>query len=518
MDINSASKTVAQIFIKNISDLCLNKSGGICLGKSVVKKEQLYDKLFSRLPPDIQASLIKEFTSDILKFKESSFLYPLEIHIIEGLKAATVVEEEPIIDPSDVYFNDSIKSPLSDIKYIRNLKAVKKSALYDVNTDSMYQWDNDLIIETLKFKLGAKVGFPAWMSKNQEHCLFEYNPKQKNRIFYEPNSGQKKFNTWTRAAWEAGFEPIKGAECPAEIKEFFNCLIPGDSDRKYMYSWLRDCCFSKAYPINVLCGPPGIGKNNYVLLAKALVGENNYREASRGFSTSQFHNNVSDCRCFFLDELDLTAKTRDTLKAYHNGQSAIERKGVDVGDPEKIHASFIIANNFEEKIRLDYTDRKFFAAKLTDIPLLEQIVQEKVDYLFQELILDQDFIRQFASYLYFNFEHNQSEKFRKTEFFKKLCINSYPSFFRRFITACHTLKSFNRGALGKDFKHKIDPMEILRYVEHYEKTFRTPLVHFEVKLDGTWEATSRVEGICGLPVSNVAPSKSVTHKNSEVVV
>lgn len=413
-------------------------------------------------------------------------------------EAKAKASEDALAQVDQLYFNDTITTPLSRLKLIYNLKDRRQSFLYDEVRDILHRYDYDLIMDRLRLVLGEAL--PAWQMTNSVDCALEYRPLVYPRVSRDEKAEIQIFNTWVDAEWRRDWTPKPNAALAPQIAEFLAAFIPNKGDRTSLLCWLRDACFERAEPILVLCGKPGVGKNLFVEnLAGALVGKHNYRSASRGFNRSQFHNNVSNCRLFFLDEMNLTPEARETLKSYHNGVATIERKGKDVGDPEKIWASFAVANNHENKIKLEYTDRKFYVPIISDVPLAASIGQEKPKDLV-ELLKRPDFVGDFASYLFQNFPAQAAGKFEKNDFFKRLCINSYPLYFRRFLHTIQAMPEVTSRTFSKGSKAIVDVFDLQDNLRHYESQFHERIADLEIHDDGSWTALSLVAPKAGSEV------------------
>ena len=496
-------EAVAAFLLEKIPQIKItSKTRGLTTtGNNTFKvKEGLIDNFISLMPVDSQAELFKRFGGDVAHLKNFQNSASLEAEMVRRLvgtdrdykvigeqKAETAAE----IDAAHAFFNDSITTPLSKLKLIVNVKNRKKSFLYDPTRDIQHHCDYELIVERLKTVL--EKSYTSWKMTNSEDCLLSYEPLQKSRITYDGKRQCKIFNTFNEAEWRGSWIPDPKARCPDEIEEYFKYFLKDDESRNTCKAWLRDCTFDRAEPILVLCGVPGSGKNIFVEhIAAALVGHNNYRSATRGFIDSNFHSGVTNCRLFFLDEFPLNVKNRETLKAYHNGTASIERKGVDVGDPEKLHASFVLANNLPVNIKLEYTDRKFYVPLLADTPLLDSksLGQTKVNKLLA-LLKDPTYVQRLASYLYHNFEAGSAARFGKNELFKKLCVRSYPEFFRAFIEMCELRETFT----SVEFMRRRRPIELSQIedlINHYDVNFKESLAEITKKRDGSWTVKSLI--------------------------
>jgi hypothetical protein len=490
---------VAGSFIELIPEMVKAKRAGVMIQTSgspvYLKHVNLYSTITKFLRPEARREFLKRHVDDILEIEDPAFAPPLLAEIDKRLKGSkkdfSMSDKKEMERVSgEAYFSDSIKTPLSKMKLIINLRDLKKSFLYDTERDLVHQYDYEIISKRLKSILGDS--YDHWVETNSEDCVLEYRPMYSPRIHYAYEIDQKIFNLWTdaeykRDGWEIDFK----AECPPEVLEFLAAFAPREDDQRALLSWLRDSTFDRAEPILILCGKPGVGKNIFVEhLAASLVGRHNYRSASRGFNRTQFHNNVSQCRLFFLDEMSLSPDTRETLKSYHNGTATIERKGKDVGDPEKIYASFVIANNHPNRVKLEFTDRKFYVPILSQTPLPEAITKAKVDRLV-ELCKNSDFLRQLASYLYITFKSQEATNFPKNPFFKDLCINSYPFYFRRFLHMVFAKGEVSAKEFNKAQKTSVDLFDLRDHIQHYESQFSEYLCDFHIHENGTWTAVRK---------------------------
>lgn len=400
-------------------------------------------------------------------------------------------QERPAVDFDTAFFNDTITTPLSKLKLILNLENHKTSILYDTVKDQIHKIDYDIITRRLKSILGD--GVNDWLAANTEDCHFSYRPGSMKRLSVDHGKSLKIFNVWHDADWRKDWHPDPDAKCPQELADFMFQVFPEQKSRYFVEAWIRDAAFERAEPIMILTGPPGTGKTLTARdITSALVGKNNYRSASRGFNKSYFHSGVTRCRVFFLDEMNLTLDSRETLKDYHNGVATIERKGVDVGDPEKIYASFVLANNIKSKVNLEYTDRKFFVPTITDVPLLEAWDKDRVDGLIKLLYEDQDFIRQYASYLYFKFNPQEARNFPKTALFKELCVKSLHPFMQAFAHACSQLHQIHGRSFSKGKRLTLDAFQLKDHLELYESQFGESLASLDIRPDGSWLATSKL--------------------------
>ena len=485
---------VEEIAVEFISKLGLEigkngllKHGNIFPTKT--RSQDLYEYFVSQLPAVYDSHKLKYPTAAASFIFNSVFSTDLAAAILKMIRMKT--HSDNVANINDTKFNDSIPTPLSKLKMIVNVFSMKQSIIYDTTTEIVYDYDFELITKHLKTLLGDGLG--QYLATNSEHCHFAYIPFAP-RISMQKHMGinHKTFNLWTPAPWTDGWVPKEDAKLPQVIDNFFKFFIEDEKDRAYFLAWVRDATFGKADPILILCGNPGVGKNIVVQsLLATLVGPDNTHEAPRGFG-SQFNSNVGGCRVFFIDEIGLNPTIRDSLKSFHNGKQALEKKGVDVGNPEPIPASFVLANNSKSSIKLEYTDRKFFAPLLSKIPLLDKMPELEITEMVKKITTDIEFIREIASYLYFNFEQGSSKKFKKSKFFEELCIQSYPYYFQRFILMCEHYPVFTKKMFDKNNRVRFEPHELLDKVNEYKTTFKRPLAELKIEGDGSWTATSQI--------------------------
>ncbi len=502
--------------------ITLSKRGKLQIGKEYLQADRgIYNRLYKSLSVANKRKILETFGADSLHFGEPDQQQNLESalkSIISGTPCDFSKKEISDIDLSKVFFSELIDCPLDLLKLVVNVEVPKFSVLYDPRHDRVHRVEYMLIKERLREILGDDAA--AWKAANTMDCHFEYIPHKPR--FTQDGQKLSVFNSWTDAEWSKGFNqesPRKSFGLAQDLTDFLDALMPDKPSQRATLAWLRDATFGRAYPIMVLCGAPGVGKNILIeRVARALVGKNNYRQASRGFTKSVFHNNITHCRLFMLDEMPLSNDARETLKAYHNGTSAIERKGVDVTDPEPIHASIAIANNDYRYIKLEYNDRKFFVPELSSTPLLKSLGQHKIDSLLKNLE-DDSYLLALAEYLYQEFPANSSVSFPKTPFFRRICESSYPSKFRVLVDMCRSQESFNSVAYNRAAQSKEPYITIEDFLYHYEQTFGEKLGTLE-RLGDKWEITSLVKEakVTQLPKAQAKAPASFHRKNNDLII
>lgn len=480
-------RSVAAHFVLHLKPTIFRVSHIYLNGVKVVA-EKTFETFYSKLPDTEQRAVCGLLGTHSLELTKTATNVELHAAVLEALQEK--VKDVARVDTSTVRFNDSIACPLSKLRLITNVLNLSLSVLHDPENDVVYNYDCKHITSRLAGMLGDDLG--AWLASNEFHCEFSYTPntKTKDRLS-RGKKGHSTFNLWTEAEWVKGWVPDPKATLPKEVDEFLR-FFASPEDKLPILAWLRDCTFDRSEVGLVLCGVPGVGKNIFAQnIAGGLVGVHNKREATRGFKKSAFHSGVANCRVFLLDEAELDPETREILKSYVNGVAAIERKGVDVGDPEQIYASFILANNHKQKIKLQYLDRKFYTPKLCEKNLKEHWSQEKIDE-FLELLEQPEYLQQLASYLKFNFKKNASRKFPKNDFFEDVCMNTAPYFFKKFYHQCKHKQRFTAAEFNRGSKTKLDPHELKDEVDIYAAQRGKVLADIEILEDYSWVATSRI--------------------------
>lgn len=465
-------------------------TGNLRLNGKLIRPDNLLHSILPLVSSDVRAQIMS-LGVDPYNTGHSAEVYRGVSELISAAALPHVIDESAT-------FNDVVPVPMSKLQFVIQPKNLKKCFLYSEEGD----WYGEYPFEFVRLRTSqvlGKEGAPSWMATNSIDCDIGYNPNE-SRIYW-PSESKRVFNTYNDPAWRKGWSPpAKASPIPDLLKEFLQGLLPDKSDQTTVAAWLRDMAFGRAEPILVLSGSPGVGKNILIEhVAAALVGNpGNYRSATRAFGKSYFHNNVSQCRLFFLDEMNLTHDARESLKAYHNGVGSIERKGIDAGDPEPIFASFAIANNYPQYIKLEYSDRKFYVPALTTTPLRDSLGQEKIDTLIAAL-KNEDFLRDVGNYLCSKFKAGHSSRFKKNETFRQLCLNSYPPWFQRFIKACHENSEISSRKFNRGIYRKADAQELQQQLDHYRVNFQVELA--KIYADGAeWRAESKVY-VNGAPVA-----------------
>ncbi len=275
------------------------------------------------------------------------------------------IETAKLPDPNAPLDVSSLKIdgiPLTEYDFIFNKENRRKSFLRHRDTKIASPYE----LATIQCRLESlgKGTYNQYEAEFAKGYYFRYSP-QKPEIYRDGEDDY--FNTYSPPSWLSGWStPKEVCRPPAWFADFMIHLCPQKSQRRELLSVCRDTVFSRADPVTVLVGAPGIGKGILVdHILNAMVGAKNIKKASRSFNGNKFHDGMVNSRLFFGDEIAITEASKENLKDYHSKFAAIEEKHAPVGAPREMHASIFISNNYEDKISLDYSDRKFFIPYLT---------------------------------------------------------------------------------------------------------------------------------------------------------
>lgn len=291
-------------------------------------------------------------------------------------------------------------------------------------------------------------------------------------------------NLWKAPSWLSCDLPTYEV---TKFRQFMEYVFPEEIDLKFGYAWIRDAVEKKAGCVMILAGTPGFGKNLFVeKILRALVGPDNYTSAARGeASGGKFHGGLDECRIRFYDELQLNGTTRNDIKGFMNELATIEKKGVDLGAPKAMHASFIIANNHPKNVKLEPDDRKFWAPKLPTIPLLEKFGgQAWIDEFVEELESDVAIKSIYEMCVASGF--GVESKFpHKNEVFYSYCINALPPTIRHILNLLKTQPCVE----SRSIKGRMEPYEIKDCLEDYAVKFGKPVADFHDVGNGRYKVT-----------------------------
>jgi len=210
---------------------------------------------------------------------------------------------------------------------------------------------------------------------------FSYEPYslESSRISVDSCIPYTIVNTYTPPEWRKLEPSTEPPEVPDLMRRFFEHLFPNPECREYVYSWIYYMLVDKNQTILLLNGPKGAGKNFFVGILHVLVGRKNYKDVGVESLTNNFNSSFAASRLQFIDELSITGKVHQNLKKYMNDMQAIERKGQDVGDPERTYNSWVAASNDRKDVYIEWDDRRFSPVEIAQVKTDKVFTREEGD-------------------------------------------------------------------------------------------------------------------------------------------
>ena len=171
-----------------------------------------YKRLFALLPPGEGDKLVKEINySTHDNFIRGAFSPELHAALFNLLKNTDRDHRKIKADaggsPDDTYFSDDVKTPLSRLRLVLNLRNRRKSFLYDPATDEQFDdYDFEKLVEPrIRYLLGP--AYESWLESNSKDCLISYRPGSP-RFFRDPGGlSSTHYNLWREAPWRTGWAP-----------------------------------------------------------------------------------------------------------------------------------------------------------------------------------------------------------------------------------------------------------------------------------------------------------------------
>lgn len=240
------------------------------------------------------------------------------------------------------------------------------------------------------------------VAQSERLAMFTYDPYDISTLIMKPfeNYDLLKVNTYSPPEWRKQVND-KNAKCPKSIGKLLHHLFPKEESLEYILDWLFFTLVSRNEAYLVLNGAKGIGKGIFCSVIKAMVGPNNYTEAPDSFLESDFNAALDKRRVIVLDEFKVDKAKHSKLKRYINKFQNIEKKGKDADKSVEIYNSYIISNNDETDMYLEYDDRRFSVADLTTLPLTDSMPLTLIKKLTDELeIEDSPLIKEFGYYIF----------------------------------------------------------------------------------------------------------------------
>jgi hypothetical protein len=282
------------------------------------------------------------------------------------------VEFSPVPEDFDCGLSAGDLNP-DDYVLFADREDATKYSVYTKNTLEMTKIDYKYLLNNLEKEYRDEYLSQARLAS------FEYLPYNLEKLVKMRKDGVELtiVNLYKPPMWR--FEEPSADEIPPKILKFICHLFPGEKVREYVFNWMYYMILDKNSTILVMNGAKGVGKNLFVNLCYALVGLNNFQSVGLDALLNNFNSSLAHKRLQFIDEFKIGKKEHKSLKAYTNSMQAIERKGVDVTDPEKTYNSWVVASNDVDDVYIEWDDRRFSPVEMTDIRLQKVMTDDEIN-------------------------------------------------------------------------------------------------------------------------------------------
>jgi len=291
------------------------------------------------------------------------------------------------------------------------------------------------------------------------------------------------YNSYIPATWTMINKPTNFDLVERFIPDFLQHLFPREDERDYVLWWLYNLCHRRCQDILVLVGVQGNGKNTFMNLARIIADKHNSVMASKSFGKEKFNSEVYKRKLVCLDEYKLTEVAKESMKTWCNDFISVEGKGQDPITLEN-YCSFIIANNYDKNIIVEYKDRRFTIPELAkrDISYVWDVERLRE---FQAILKDsQEFEETFPHWVIKTVEEkNLHEKYSKhlvlkTPKFYQLVDSNKPRWFQAFMRLLKHQESVNvQDVRNKTRNGKLteDALAERLQLEHQEREDRNEM-------------------------------------------
>lgn len=300
-----------------------------------------------------------------------------------------------------------------------------------------------------------------------------FNPYRPEQVYLSDYGSKTSthINTYAKPEWQldralTDAESRKYSRVPPLIKEFFEHLFPNPRCREYVLDWLHFALTSRCETYLVLNGAKGIGKN--ILsneICKTLLGSTNHKVAHQS-ALKGFNAILVDCRMIIFDEFKITERDDiNTLKRIINPIQMIEFKGVDARKNLETFNSFMICNNSLMDLLLEWNERRFSVADLTDRKLTEVWTKEKIEQAVKVFSDPQsDEMINFGYFLMYRKPVIMQDRFTdyKEDHFYRICYSSMPEWQKMLvddITNNPSVGYFEEAELRMKFKERTNNLQ-----------------------------------------------------------
>lgn len=290
--------------------------------------------------------------------------------------------------------NDLIKEFLRGAHHIVNLEDSSDNFFVDLETGTTKDVDARIVSQLLN-----KDDLSSLRDNRTLFCQFKYIPTSNTLIEMSEDNVAPIYNTYKPPFWYKNYfynlEPPKDGKIPPIMSRFIDHFTGNHREsREYLLDWTATALQSRNFTMLTAIGEPGVGKGVFGDILEKIFGIQNYAKTRDTVFKNYFNAQIKDKQLVFVDELSLSSKeAHDRFKDVVNSNVEIEAKGKDAIMIEN-KASFYIASNHMDAIKLDINDRRVSAIELTDVPLREVFTEHEIASL-----TNKNIISEFAWYL-----------------------------------------------------------------------------------------------------------------------
>lgn len=400
-------------------------------------------------------------------------------HIGKGLLSPQAAQDE------------SLFSQLRDRILIMLLESRQRDLPEQLTT---YQIGQDVLTGTCHIlEQGAllPLSFEAWRTTlTEEEYEILYSQRKRMVAAFNPHKplswvdkidtplGPKEFehfNMYIPAAWTRIEDPdtLDYTLVESFMPDFFETFLPIKKERDYVIYWLNNLTYQRCQDMLVLIGMQGNGKNTLMQLASIIAGQHNSITAAKAFGKDKFNSEVFRRKLVNLDEYSLKGAAKDSIKCWLNELITVEAKKADP-QPMQNHCSFILANNADTSIDLEYKDRRFTIPSLAKTDLINAWGMTRVAAMQQAIAKSEMFSLSFPHWIRRRCSEIDTSKFEKkmflkTERFEYLAEISKPNWFKSFKRLLAVNVSVNALDIRKQTNMRVGDDKIIEQLNKEEE-------------------------------------------------
>ena len=362
----------------------------------MLKKKQIQDSLIKYVHHGNTIEEAEEETkrdfAEHLGYKEAQDLFAKVV--------ADYKDSEHYRNREELLVSDIVKVKSRQNEFYLNHKLKKHKYKYDVPGNGKNLFGSDAYRDIIRPRIVI--------------CDIKYDPA-KNTDFFRDDK-HTYLNLYSPPFWRFNNfyynEPIPAAaEMPPVVHEFIHHLLPDEFNRNFVLDWAANSLRNKNQLFLVLIGRTGIGKGMLADLIGAVHGSadlddvrNYFYIPFKSYMQTKFNAYLETLTLFFLDEIKIqTELEENALKSLVNKTFTMEGKGKDQENKE-LHASLIMASNFQSAAKLDADDRRYAFPDLGETKIGDMLARNHgnmtIDDYWDKVLFTRDNIRGFAHFLW----------------------------------------------------------------------------------------------------------------------